>query len=123
MHRRLPKGLILMVLYCFSMLASQAQIPSAAPQQSPAPPPPQIIPDPLGRDTPLGTVFGFIKAAQEENYQLASRYFQATSRRKPRQEDEKLAHQLNVILNLRFRPFLSDISKDLPGGLNERLSE
>src|SRR5437870_10888644 len=35
MHRRLPKGLILMVLYCFSMLASQAQIPSAVPQPSP----------------------------------------------------------------------------------------
>src|SRR2546422_4589555 len=78
------------------MLASEAEIPSAAPQQWPAPPPPQITPDPLGRDTPLGTVFGFIKAAQEENYQLALRYFQATSRRKPRQEDEKLVHQLNI---------------------------
>src|SRR3989442_4984420 len=110
MHRRLPKGLILMVLYCFSMLASQAQIPSAAPQQSPAPQ--QVTPDPLGRETPLGTVFGFIKAAQEENYQLALRYFQATSRRKPRQEDEKLVHQLNMILNLRVGPFLNQISKD-----------
>src|SRR3989441_1840986 len=121
MRRRLPKGLILMVLYCFSMLASQAQIPSAVPQPSPAPPPPQITPDPLGRETPLGTVFGFIKAAQEENYQLALRYFQATSRRKPRQEDEKLVHQLNMILNLRFGPFLNQISKDPAGRLDDGL--
>src|SRR3989442_11683432 len=88
MHRRLPKGLILIVLCCFSMLSLQAQIPSAAPQQPPAPQ--QVTPDPLGRETPLGTVFRFIKAAQEENYQMAERAFQATSRRKPRQEDEKL---------------------------------
>ena len=119
MHRRLPKGLILIVLCCFSMLASQAQIPSAAPQQPPAPQ--QVTPDPLGRETPLGTVFGFIKAAQEENYQLAVRYFQATSRRKPRQEDEKLAHQLNMILNLRFGPFLNHISKDPAGRFDDGL--
>src|SRR3989454_4190226 len=119
MHRRLPKGLILIVLYCFSMLASQAQIPSAAPQPSPAPQ--QVTPDPLGRETPLGTVFGFIKAAQEENYQLAVRYFQAMSRRKPRQEDEKLVHQLNMILNLRFGPFLNQISKDPAGRLDDGL--
>src|SRR3989441_11172653 len=119
MHRRLPKGLILIVLCCFSMLASQAQIPSAAPQQPPAPQ--QVTPDPLGRETPLGTVFGFIKAAQEENYQLALRYFQATSRRKLRQEDEKLVHQLNMILNLRFGPFLNQISKDPAGRLDDGL--
>src|SRR2546428_13161624 len=113
MHRRLPKGLILIVLCCFSTLASQAQIPSAAPQQPPAPQ--QVTPDPLGRETPLGTVFGFIKAPQEENYQLAVRYFQATSRRQPRQEDEKLAHQLYMILNLRFGPFLNHISKNPAG--------
>jgi len=101
------------------MLASQAQIPSAAPQQPPAPQ--QVTPDPLGRETPLGTVFGFIKAAQEENYQLALRYFQATSRRKPRQEDEKLVHQLNMILNLRFGPFLNQISKDPAGRLDDGL--
>src|SRR5437899_1048838 len=119
MHRRLPKGLILIVLCCFSMLASQAQIPSAAAQQPPTPQ--QVTPDPLGRETPLGTVFGFIKAAQEENYQLAVRYFQATSRRKPRQEDEKLAHQLNMILNLRFGPFLNQISKDPAGRFDDGL--
>src|SRR2546422_7816890 len=119
MHRRLPKGLILIVLCCFSMLASQAQIPSAAPQQPPAPQ--QVTPDPLGRETPLGTVFGFIKAAQEENYQLAVRYFQATSRRKPRQEDEKLARQLNMIVNLRFGPFLNHISKDPAGRFDDGL--
>src|SRR5437870_12813357 len=101
------------------MHASQAQIPSAVPQRSPAAQ--QVTPDPLGRETALGTVFGFIKAAQEENYELALRYFQATSRRKPRAEDEKLVHQLNMILNRRFGPFLNQISKDSAGRLDDGL--
>ncbi len=65
--------------------------------------PPAAAPaDPLelGRETPRGTVIGFIRAAQSENYGVAVQYFEG--RRASVEREEELARQLLAILNARF---------------------
>src|ERR1700745_631463 len=42
----------------------------------------QSAPDPLGRDTPSGTVFGFLQAAQSGNYSTAAQYLQLSNARR-----------------------------------------
>src|SRR5262249_36300258 len=57
-------------------------------------------PDLLGRDTPHGTVVGFLRAAQEEKYSIAAQYFEAAPPRHhptPEQEQE-LAEELFTVL-------------------------
>src|SRR5258708_8341365 len=54
----------------------------------------------LGRETPRGTVIGFIRAAQAENYDVAVQYFEA--RRASVEREQELAQQLLAILNARF---------------------
>ena len=46
--------------------------PDPLPQPAPAP-------DPLGRDTPNGTIYGFLHAVQTGNYTTAARYLQMTN--------------------------------------------
>ena len=85
------------------------QSPPAAAKQEPA-----VPPDPLGRETPKGTLLGFIRAAQEERYNVAVQYFQPplSRRRHPVEDDEEIAAQLLAILNQKFAGALDLISKD-----------
>jgi MscS family membrane protein len=89
-----------------------AQIPGvgakpAAPAQTAAPV------DPLGRETPRGTVIGFVRAAQEGNWRQARQYLQSTThgRNTDASEQEELLDQLLTVLNAKF-PTLDAISKD-----------
>ena len=84
-----------------------AAVPSAKPASTPA--------DPLelGRETPRGTVIGFIKAAQSENYDVAVQYFDERRISVERQQD--LAQQLLAILNARFMGSLDSITNDSTG--------
>lgn len=68
--------------------------PAKAPAAAPAPPE-----DPLGRESPRGTVLGFIKAAGAESYERAAQYLDV--RRTPRAAEE-LALQLKAILDRRL---------------------
>ena len=106
--------------------AAFPQIPGLAttPQSATATPPtPAIPPDPLGRETPRGTLVGFIKAAQEEHYVLAIEYFQppASRRRRSEQDDEELAAQLLSIFNQKFAGALELTSRDPLGRLDDGL--
>jgi MscS family membrane protein len=74
--------------------AAWGQIP-AAPAKAPATAP-AAPGDPLGRDSPRGTVLGFIKAAGAENYALAAQYLDV--RTTPRAAQE-LALQLKAVLD------------------------
>ena len=56
---------------------SQILQPATPTSTSPAPPT-----DPLGRDTPYGTVFGFLQAAQAGNYSIAAQYLQMSAARR-----------------------------------------
>src|SRR5260370_10296236 len=93
--------LLLVFLLSFSA-AVLPQIPGLTPPQpaAAARQVPAVPPDPLGRETPRGTLLGFIKAAQEGQYAKAGEYFQPPSRRRrSEQDDEELAAQLPTVFN------------------------
>ena len=122
--------LAILFLFFLSLLcgpAGIAQIPGLAVAQPASTPAakqePTVPPDPLGRETPRGTLLGFIKAAQDEHYNIAVQYFQPTPsrRRHSEQEDEELAAQLLTILNEKFTGALDLISRDPAGRLDDNL--
>src|SRR5262252_2930450 len=104
---RLLLPLLFALLFCVPAISQipglgvsqAAAAPTAAAKQEPA-----VPPDPLDRETPRGTLLGFIKAAQEERYSVALQYFQPPTnrRRRSQEEDEELAAQLLTILNQKF---------------------
>src|SRR6266404_1012704 len=67
----------------------------------------------LGRETPRGTVIGFIRAAQSENYGVAVQYFEG--RRASVEREQELSQQLLAILNARFVGSLDSITDDPTG--------
>jgi MscS family membrane protein len=82
--------------------------PAKAPAAAPAPPG-----DPLGRESPRGTVLGFIKAAGAENHERAAQYLD--TRRTPRAAEE-LALQLKAILDRRLSAADVDLLSAKPEG-------
>jgi MscS family membrane protein len=115
--------LLLVSLLSFSATATP-QIPGLTPPQPAAAAAAQAASlDPLGRETPRGTLLGFIKAAQEEKYAVAIEYFQAppSRRRHSEQDDEELAAQLLTILNQKFAGSLELTSRDPMGRLDDGL--
>src|SRR3979409_2467881 len=111
-----PKlGVLLLALSVVCPALVRAQIGQHAPAAStgsPASPP--TDPLELGRETPRGTVIGFIRAAQSENYDIAVQDF-AHRRRAGRDAGQELARQLRDILNAKFVGSLDSISNDPPG--------
>jgi MscS family membrane protein len=111
-----PKlGVLLLALSVVSPALLRAQIGQHAPAAStgsPASPP--TDPLELGRETPRGTVIGFIRAAQSENYDIAVQYFE-TRRRAGLEPEQELAQQLLDILNARFVGSLDSITNDPTG--------
>ena len=100
-----------------------AQVPSILSPAASAPAQAAPPPDPLKRETPKGSLLGFIKAAGEERYNVAIQYFQpSTARHRPSIEDEEnLASQLFTILSLKFSGPLDSISNDPLGHLDDGL--
>jgi MscS family membrane protein len=119
------RPLLLVVLLLSFSAAALPQLPGLTPPQ-PAPATqtaPAIPPDPLGRETPRGTLLGFIREAQEERYPRAVEYFQPlpSRRRHSEQDDEELAAQLLAILNQKFAGALELTSRDPIGRLDDGL--
>jgi MscS family membrane protein len=71
--------------------------------------------DPLGRDTPSGSLFGFLQAAQNGNYSTAAQYLQMSPAKRQAEGDE-LARKLKVVVDRAFQGSLNRISK-LPDGI------
>src|SRR5260221_2099191 len=67
----------------------------------------------LGRESPRGTVVGFIRAAQAENYDVAVQYFDV--RHATVEREQELAQQLFAILNARSVGSLDSITNDPTG--------
>ncbi len=84
---------------------------------------PVLPPDPLGRETPRGSVLGFIKAAQDEKYSVAVQYFEPPARRThySQEDEEELAEQLLTIFNHTFAGPLDFLSRDPAGRLDDGL--
>jgi len=81
----------------------------------------QPAPDPLGRDTPSGTIYGFLQAAQVGNYSIAAQYLQLSNAKRASQGEE-LATKLNEVMNRAFYGNLRLISNRPEGTLQEGVS-
>jgi MscS family membrane protein len=112
----LPKiTLLLLALTMAGPAFVHAQVAQHAPAATPTmPPAAPADPLDLGRETPRGTVIGFIRAAQSENYDIAVQYFEPRHRAGVEPEQE-LAQQLLAILNARFVGSLDSIPNDPTG--------
>jgi len=70
--------------------------------------------DPLGRETPSGTVFGFLQAAQPGNYSTAAQYLQLTPARR-QSEGAQIATKLKVVMDRAFAGSLRSVSTQPEG--------
>jgi MscS family membrane protein len=71
--------------------------------------------DPLGRDTPSGTVLGFLQSAQNGSFKTAADYLQLTSTHRQAQGPE-LASQLKALMDRGFVGSVQRLSKRPEGG-------
>jgi MscS family membrane protein len=97
-------------------------LPSSAPAKTSASA--QQTTDALGRETPYGTIMGFLRAAQDESYSVADQYFQpAPGRRHVRNEEEQdLAAQLVAVINQKIlTSSLESLSRSPEGRLDDGL--
>ncbi|HYW39331.1 MAG TPA: mechanosensitive ion channel family protein [Terriglobales bacterium] len=85
-------------------------LPGGAPAQAPTP----ASADLLGRDTPSGTVLGFLKTAQDGNYKAAADYLQMSAARRQSQGPD-LAEKLNELMNRAFVGSPRQFSKNPEG--------
>ena len=74
--------------------------------------------DPLGRETPSGTLFGFLQAAQAGNYSTAAQYLQMPAARRQAQGEE-LASKLKVVMDRAFSGNLRRVSNQPDGAPQE----
>ena len=71
--------------------------------------------DPLGRDTPSGTVLGFLQTAQSGNYKAAADYLHLSAARRQSQ-GEDLANKLKVLMDRAFVGNMRRLSTRPEGG-------
>ena len=107
---------ILALIWCAAVISLQAQKPLAAPQAPAEPQKPEVIADPLGRDTPRGTVTGFLDAARKGDLERAAQYLNFRG-----QNAETVARQLYDVLDARLPARLMRIS-DAPQGSGSSLT-
>lgn len=91
---------------------ARAQQPSPPAQTAPTAPVPAPARDTLGRETPRGTVLGFMNAARNSRDEVAPMYLNTTLRDRAAVE---LAFKLFVVLDRRLPPRLNELS-DRPEG-------
>src|SRR5271157_2483424 len=70
--------------------------------------------DPLGRETPSGTVLGYLQAAQEGNYRTAADYLQMSAARR-QSLGADLAEKLKVLMDRAFEGKLRRLSSNPDG--------
>src|SRR5271156_914127 len=113
--RKLCAGAVLSLLAV--TLTAAAQLPSAITRPAPLAPATQEQPsDPLGRTTPRGTIRGFVKAADRNDFVTAAQYLQATGRQK-----ETLARDLKELMNRYFSEPMALISDSPQGAADDGL--
>ena len=116
-------GITLTILLVACILASALAapkpgiLPGAREAQRPAEPE-VAYEDPLGRSTPQGTVFGFIKSASKGNYELALQYLDTKTKGIGAQ---KLIIGLQAILDYGFSGHLGMLSNKPEGNFGDNL--
>jgi MscS family membrane protein len=92
---------------------AHAQKPAQPPQQ---PAPPQTEVDPLGRNTPRGTISGFTSAVHREDFVAAAAFMQLTARQ--RSSVDTLARTLTALLDQYFTGRVAALSGS-PAGITD----
>jgi MscS family membrane protein len=100
-----------LILCVLLPLACAAQISPVLPSGTTAPSP---QPDPLGRETPSGSLYGFLQAAQAGNNATAAQYLQLSATRRQSQ-GEDIASRLKVVIDRGFSGNLRNISNKPEG--------
>jgi MscS family membrane protein len=88
---RLTALIILLSLCSPAQAIQKSMVPGNGAETTPAA-------DPLGRETPAGTVFGFLQACQSANYKTAAQYLHLTPARRQTLGHE-LASQLKALID------------------------
>lgn len=110
--KKLPL-LVLLLAIPFTSFAAQL-LPSASKTGTPAQDA-SVSADPLGRDTPSGTVLGFLQAAQAGNYKTAAEFLQISAARRQSQGPE-MASKLKVLMDRAFVGNMRGLSTRSEGG-------
>lgn len=102
------------------LLPAVGQLPLAQALQSGAKPANSglSLADPLNRNTPAGTVLGFLQAAQKGDYSIAAQYLQMSPARR-QSEGEQMAMKLKYVMDRAFAGSLKGVSNDPDGILQE----
>ncbi len=111
-----------LVLAACLPLTAQSAITQILQGSTATPTAPAKASDQLGRDTPYGTVYGFLQAAQSGDYGIAAQYLQMSPSRR-QSEGNELAMKLNVAMNQAFAGSLrpsrqpeGTLQEDVPPG-------
>jgi MscS family membrane protein len=118
-----PQRIIVLVFVLSACLPLSAQNPLTLLQPSaPASTSSTTSTDQLGRDTPYGTVYGFLQAAAAGNYSIAAQYLQMSAARR-QSEGDALAMKLFTAMNSAFSGSLrpsrqpeGTLQEDVPPG-------
>ena len=111
---------ISLFVFCMSLIVpARGQSPITQILQ-PSAKPVQPVTDSLGRETPNGTLFGFLQAAQAENYSTAAQYLQLSPARRISQGEE-ISRKLKTVLDTAFVGSLRTISTSPEGTLQPGL--
>jgi MscS family membrane protein len=113
MYTRGLKRLILLAALLVPALHAQVPIPGVSQPAAPATKE-ESTEDPLGRNTPRGTVAGFMKAADKEDYDTAASYLETTQHGDVARE---LARQLQSVLDQETSIDLNKLSRRPEGSL------
>jgi len=109
--RKILVILALLLLLCLaaSGMAATPPVPSLSKEAGRPANPEAAATDPLGRNTPLGTILGFTKAAQRGDFELAERCLNMDQSGRGEQE---LARQLALILDRGFAGSLAVLGNE-----------
>ncbi len=112
--RRVGAGVLFLGLLIVQNGWAQVGLASSAPPAAPAQP--EVPEDSLGRNTPRGTVRGFLTAASQKDNATAVLYLNTHLRG---EAAGVLVHQLSVVLNQRLPTKLNEISDRPEGSLSD----
>lgn len=104
-------------LLCGLAVPAAAQVPGASSTQKP--PAAEPVADPLGRDTPSGTILGFNVAVRRNDLVTGALYLQLSPVQRP--DAETLARQTNELIDRYFTAPITSLSTSRSGTPNDGL--
>lgn len=112
--KRLALLILAVVILSHGLLAQSVSSVTKALQGGASSAPTHPSADQLGRESPSGTVVGFLQTAQEGNFQTASEYLQISNVRRPSQGAD-LAEKLKFLMDRAFVGSLRRLSSNPDG--------